>query len=419
MIDLKRSTLMLLAALSLISPAVRAQSAARPAVSMAEGGFKTFWEARLPLAPGETVKQGYLRDDAVYVSTSGGTLFALHAETGLLRWGEILTEAAYTIFPPSHIYAADGRGPVVIPTTNQVYVKDRYSGKDMVRFRADFPIGSGAVGFPGALLMGSSNGRIYSLAWDPLRPAEPVKRWEVDTGGPISATPVLYSPKSLLIASQSGDVFSCMADNKVLIWQFKAGGPILGNPVVDEHGAYIPSMDRSLYKLQAHQGGILWRARFPDPLRTGPVVVDENVYQFTPSQGITALDADSGTEKWSHRGATQFLAQSKSGVVLLAGADRMVMVDPKSGSVKSTIMIPSVVGGLENAVSDSVFLLGATGRVTCLRPDKVPYLREQQVEMAKETLNNPPPVGGTAEPPPRPRPTPPREDPFRSRHDRP
>lgn len=410
------------AALLLSSSTLHAQSPARtPATPLGieQGGFKVFWEARLPLGSGETIERGYFRDDAVYVTTTGGIVFALHADTGLLRWGEILTEPSYTIFAPSHVRTADNRGPVIIPTTNQVYVKDRYSGKDLIRFKPEFPIGSGAVGFDGVLLVGSTNGRFYSLGWDALRPAEPIKRWDVETGGPISANPMLYPPKSLLIASQSGNVYSCMADNKVLGWRFKVGGPIFGDPFVDESGAYIPSMDRSLYKLHPTNGNALWRVRFPDPLRTGPVVAAQTVFQFSPSQGITALDSVTGSEKWSHRNATQFVAHGTTGDVLLSGSDRLLVVDNESGNVTSTISIPPVIAAVENAVNDSVYLLGAAGRVQCLRPDKVPYLRKQQVEMAQETLNSPPAIGRTTEQPPPPRPVPPREDPFRSRHDQP
>ncbi len=403
------------------SPAAAQSAATRPgaqALSLEEGGFTIFWEARLPIAAGERLEKGYLRDDALYVLTDGGTVFSLHAETGLLRWGEILTDPAYTVFAPSHVHTADGRGPVVIPTTNQVYVKDRYSGKDIIRFRPDFPIGSPAVGFDGVVLLGSSNGRFYSLGWDPARPAEPIKRWDVDTGGPVTAAPVLYSPKSLLISSQSGAVFSCQAGNKVLTWKYKVGGPILGDPVVDASGAYLPSMDRSLYKLHAHSGKLHWRTRFPDPLQTGPAVAGQTVFQFTPSQGITALDAITGDEKWQRREATQFVAHGATGDVLFAPPNRLLIVDHESGNVLSTVNTPGVNEAVANTANDSIYLFGQNGRVVCLRRDKVPYLRRQQVLITQETLNSPPSTARPVEPMPAPRPpAPKREDPFRSRRD--
>lgn len=408
-------TLLLLAAATHAQP--NSSRMAPGTVGLEEGGFTVFWEARLPVGAGETLENGYLRDDALYVATDGGALFSLHAGTGLLRWGEILTEASYTIFAPSHVHTADGRGPVVIPTTTQVYVKDRYSGKDLIRFRPDFPVGSPAVGFDGVLLMGSLNGRFFSLGWDPARPTDPVKRWDVETGGPISASPVLYTPKSLLIASQSGQVTSCQAANKVLNWTYKIGGSIVGDPFVDPSGVYVPSLDRSLYKLHAHNGNLLWRTRFPDSLKTGPAVAGQTVFQFAPSQGITALDAITGVEKWQRREASQFAAHGTTGDVLLASSDRLLVVDHEKGTVLSTVAIPTTRRAVVNTVDDTIYLLGQAGQVLCLRQDKVPYLRRQQVLMTQETLNAPPPAGSVAAPvAPRP-PAPPRDDPFRSRRD--
>ncbi len=409
--------------LSLVAAASAQSTSLQPAasgpVSIEQGGFKVYWEARLPIGAGESLKDGYLVDEVLYVSTDGGAVFSLQAETGLLRWGQILTDAAFTVFAPSHVQTADGRGPVVIPTTNQVYVKDRYTGNDLVRFRADFPIGSAAVGFDGVLLMGSLNGRLYSLGWDAARKADPVKRWDVDTGGPIVAAPILYGQRNLLIASQSGSVFSCQADNKQLTWKYKVGGAILGNPAMDAGGVYVPSLDRSLYKINANTGSLLWQARFPDPLRFGPAVTDQTVYQFTPSRGITALDAMTGKEKWQRQEARQFAAHGAGEDVLFVQPDRLLVVDHESGKVLATVSVPPSRGAIVNTVNDAVYLLAQSGKVLCLRRDKVPYLRRQQVEMAQDTLNSAPPAPGRSSefvPPPTP-PPPPREDPFRSRHD--
>lgn len=387
-------------------------------ISIEEAGLKVFWEARLPLAPGESLKTGYLRDDSLYVSTDGGTFFSLHSETGLLRWGEILTDAAYTIFAPSHIQGDKDRGPVVIPTTSNMFVKDRYSGKDVVQFRTSFPTGSAAVGFKNVLIVGSTNHRVYSLAWDPARYAEPIKQWDVTTGGPVSASPVLYGNGNLLIASQSGAVFSCQATNKVLTWEYKVGGAVVGDPFVDASGAYISSIDRSLYKFHPMSGRLLWRTRFPDPLDKGPVVAAQAVFQYTPSQGITALDAMTGAEKWQIAEATQFVAHGTNGDVLFADSDRLLIVDHETGKVVSTVQIPPSISGVVNTIDDSIYLLGGGGRVHCLRLDKVPYLRRQQVLMTQETLNAAPSTRPALEPAPAPKPAPPREDPFRSRRDR-
>jgi hypothetical protein len=228
----------------------------------------------------------------------------------------------------------------------------------------------------------------------------------------------LYPGGNLLIASHSGAVVSCQADNKTLTWENTVGGAVLGDPFVDASGAYISSMDRSLYKFHAMTGRLLWRTRFPDPLKSGPVVAAQTVFQHTASQGITALDAMTGVEKWQNAEGRQFIAHGTNGDVLFAGSDRLLIVDHASGRVLSVVQIPPSIEGVINTNDDSIYLLGGGGRVLCLRLDKVPYLRRQQVLMTQETLNTAPSTGSTLEPPPKPRPVPPREDPYRSRRDR-
>jgi hypothetical protein len=205
----------------------------------------------------------------------------------------------------------------------------------------------------------------------------------------------------------------------VLTWNHEVGGPVFGDPVVDSSGVYVPSMDRSLYKLHAHKGSVLWRTRFSDPLKTGPAVAGQTVFQFTPSQGITALDAMTGAEKWQRKEATRFVAHGSTGDVLFVSPDRLLVVDHENGNVLATVAVPPTSEAVVNTTNDTIYLLGQAGSVLCLRQDKVPYLRRQQVLMTKESLNTPPsnvPSTATATPPPHTAPT--RDDPFRSRRDR-
>ena len=126
-----------------------------------------------------------------------------------------------------------------------------------------------------------------------------------------------------------------------------------------------------------------------------------------------------GAEKWQRGEATQFVAHGASGDVLFVPSDRLLVVDHESGKVLSTVAIPTTREAVVNSVDDTIYLLGQAGRVLCLRPDKVPYLRRQQVLMAQESLNSAPPsTPSTATVIPPRAPAPVREDPFRSRRDR-
>lgn len=361
-------------------------------VKLQAGGMYRYWQARLPLAPGDRAQEAYLIDEALYVITDGGSLFALTAETGLIRWAEKLTEANYRIYRPAHIRTADGFGPVVIPTTTEVFVYDRFSGDLLKRFRPEFAVGSAAVAYDDNLFMGSSDGRFYSLKINHPQARKPYKRWTVLAGGPVTAAPILYHRNMLLFASQSGTVFSCRAADKFLNWSFRAGGPVVGDPAVDASGAYVASTDRSLYKLDLADGTVIWRVRMPRPLTEGPIVTAHTVFQYCTASGISAIDADTGKTKWRIADGRAFVAHTRSGDVILTRdtkSRRLVLVDHERGEVRRTIDAEAVVATVTNTLNDALYMLGGRGRVLCARLDSVPYLRRQQVIAARARLNLP------------------------------
>ncbi|MBI1825782.1 MAG: hypothetical protein HYR83_05295, partial [Planctomycetes bacterium] len=62
-----------------------------------EAGLTQFWQAQLPLSPGEEIRDGDLIDEALYATTNRGRIFSLKADVGLLRWGNAVTEPAFPI----------------------------------------------------------------------------------------------------------------------------------------------------------------------------------------------------------------------------------------------------------------------------------------------------------------------------------
>lgn len=353
-------------------------------------GFKVFWEATLPLVSGDTVESVYLVDEALYVTSDLGDVFSLKADVGLLRWGLHLTAPDYRIFQPTHVITRSNTGPVVFPTVTDVVVLDRFSGEQLERFRPKFAAGSSAVAYNRSLLMGSSNGRFYSLVFNHPSIAQPYMRWEVVVGGPVTAAPLLYDRGWLLFASQSGTIFSCVAADKKLNWSYKTGGPILAGPTVDPTGVYVASVDRSLYKLHRSTGVPLWRSRFPGALRDSPVVIGDTVYQYCVDNGLTALNSADGTERWRHATAVTIASHTANADVLFTRDRRIEIVDPATGEIGASISAPQVKMTLSNLDGDAVYLFSADGRVLSLRLDDVPYLRRQQVAAAREQLNQTP-----------------------------
>lgn len=384
------TALVLVAIAPLVEPQVEQAPPLIDDAKLQEAGLFRYWQASLPLSPGDSPDEAYLVDGALYVVSDGGVLFALTTNTGLVRWAAKLTEADHRIYSPAHIRTADGAGPVVIPTSTRIFIYGRFTG-DMIRsFTPESAVGSPAVGYDDVLLIGGADGRFYSLRFDHPRAREPFRQWAVEVDGRVTAAPVLYARDMLLFASQGGVVYSCRAADKTLNWVFRADGPITGDPAVDESGVYVASLDRSLYRLHLSSGRVIWRVRLPQPLDEGPVVTAHTVYQYCPGHGLSAIDADTGREKWRSDNARALLAHTRDGDIVFTSDHRLEVVNHDSGHVRHSIEAPANTGTVSNRNDDAVYLLGRDGRVLCARLASVPYLRRQQVLAARQQLNRPP-----------------------------
>lgn len=353
-------------------------------------GLARYWEAKLPLDRHDSVKEAFLVDDALYVSTNGGILFAIKADAGLIRWAERLDGADFVIREPAHLLSASGWGAVVVTTSAGVSVLDRYDGDVIGSFTPEFELGSRAVGYNNVVFMGSTNGRMYSLRLEKVGDTiTSLRRWVVSARGAVTASPVLYDFDKLLFATRQGAVYSCFAADKRLHWVFRTGGEIVADPAIGETGIYIASRDRSLYKVDGATGRMIWRHRFPCELEDKPMVVDQTVYQHCDGHGLFALDTDSGAIEWHTDRAKTIVARLEESDVLFAGDGRLLTVDRDSGDVQGETKVPGVFLAVPNVRDDFVFLLTRDGQILCARSKGTPRPTGAQVEAQKQRLRLP------------------------------
>ncbi len=348
------------------------------------------WEARLPLPAGDAVTKGYLLDDSLYVMTSGGIVFAVQPETGLIRWGEKLGERGLLIDRPTHARTTEGNGPLLLPVAGTLYIVDRYTGQLEHRVQPPFPLTSPVLGWGQVLFAGGSEPQFHAWIRSERNPESLGKLWTVATSGATVVTPVFHGSGKILIATEEGLVYSLGAADKSLDWAYRVGGAVIADPFIDSSGVFVASKDRSLYKLNVARGFLLWRARLPDPLTEGPLVAAQTVFQYCERTGLVALDSGTGREKWRHEGARSFVTHTPQRDLLHTTDGRLLAVDHETGRVLASASIPAVLEVLPNLDEDTVFLIGSDGAVVSARGDGTPYLRRQQVLAARERLNLPP-----------------------------
>lgn len=376
----------LIAAVSLMTAAA---SAFELDDALQTAGMTRHWAAQIPLRVGDSVEAAYLVDDVLYVISDSGFVFALQADSGLIRWAEKVAEPGYVLFEPSHLKGRDGSSVALLVTAKQFALYDRFNGNLLQTIVPRFAPGGSVVGSQDEILAGSTDGRLYCLTLNDPRSTEPLQKWEAWAGGAVTSRPILRDDGNVIVAVRSGSVFSCRAADKALNWSVAVGGSIEAQPGVDESGVYVPSTDRSLYKLDEATGRTMWRARLERPLSAPPHAVAHTVFQPCADRGLLALDAHSGKTLWRRPDALSFVAHQTGRDVLL-GRGVLEVVGHAEGNLMHSVPLPSDATAIANLKDDAVFVLQRGGRIHCARPQSEPYLRRQQVIAARGRLNLPP-----------------------------
>lgn len=340
--------------------------------ALRDAGLTKYWQLRLPLEGDQTLTDAYLIDDVIYASTNDGYVYAVHANTGAVRWMRSVTRSGYRLPRPCHTDSE-----VVFVTPTKICMYEKYAGDPTAEIELNFPAGSGVCTDGNLLFLGSVNQRFYAFGLDTL-----MEQWKVGTNGPISSTPVLYD-RYLYVASQDSGVYACVASNKHYQWQRATSGPVTGDLAVDENGVYVASRDQSLYLLDYESGRVRWRARFSGSLYEPPVLTSDIAYQFCPDDGVVAVDVDPLKEgqrlRWKIQRGRSLLTRDATRSFILTRDDSIQVAMTKDGAYGPTILAPGFTIPIPSPKNYSVLIGSTDGRLFCARSKDAPPLTAAQV----------------------------------------
>ena len=166
----------------------------------------------------------------------------------------------------------------------------------------------------------------------------------------------------------------------------------MANPFIKSPlGGILGVRIASFFRLDPVTGQAIWRYRFPYPLEQGPTVANFTCYQFCPNEGLTAIDIDDASKpKWQRADALSLLTTRGGEAVIRTDAGMIEVVDNQTGETKRSFPAEDVIVSLGNRQGDALYLITADGRINCVRPEGIPYLRHQEIEAARAVLNRPP-----------------------------
>ena len=231
-------------------------------------------------ANGRFVSSPVESDGFVYVGSSNGNVYALHAGDGSLIW-KFATGGAVNSTPAVSndlVYFASLDG--------NVYAVDARSGLEKWRFKSGGERRFTAPGIHGII---------------------PPNEIMPDPFDVFLSSPAIYA-STVYVGSGDHNVYALDAASGALRWKFATGNVVHASPAVAGGIVYIGSWDRYMYALDSRTGAVVWKFATGDDRKiynqvgiAGSAAVANGMLYFGCRDSFFyALDAKTGHLRWKH-----------------------------------------------------------------------------------------------------------------------
>jgi outer membrane protein assembly factor BamB len=235
----------------------------------------------------------------------------------------------------------------------------------------------------------------------------PVVRWQIDTEGNVKARPavVKIGPRGNLatprrsaqgeakaqptaleniacIPSDGGKLFVCGLFKKAKKWILTATGGIVTEPLVGHGMVYVASTGRSIYAAELASGNQQWQCYLPVPLNRTGTLTKTLLYQPGGPSGMYAIEPLTGKLRWAFDQAGQFLAEHEGTAYLFQPGEAVYQIDVTTGTTVRSMASPVAMVSVPSPHETTLYIASEDGRLMCIRPKDVPYLRRAQFEKA-------------------------------------
>jgi outer membrane protein assembly factor BamB len=273
-------------------------------------------------AKGQLISSPAVAEDAVYIGSTAGILYAVDRGTGAEKWKfEIKSRIA------SSPAVADGLVYFGAFDGN-FYAIEAASGKLRWKFTTE-----GERQFTARHLHG----------FQPAAETMP-DPWDCWLSSPAVWKGTVY------FGSGDGDVYAVDAQSGALKWKFKTGDVVHASPAIADGIVFIGSWDSYFYALDAATGAEKWRFKTGEDaavhnqqgIQSSAAVVDGTVYFGCRDSHLYALDEFTGKQKWAYAtGGTWVLTSpAVSGGKVFFGISfggKLFAADAKTGAIGYSI----------------------------------------------------------------------------------
>lgn len=195
--------------------------------------------------------------------------------------------------------------------------------------------------------------------------------WSVETGGPVSAQPVVGEDGTIHVGSHDHHFYAIGPDGRVL-WRRDLGGPIYSTPVRIGDRVFVGSDAAVFFCLDAASGRVIWYLRTDDDADTGIALAPDGTLVFAAGPDVFAVTQE-GEVRWRFRtGLKVFSAPAidDDGTVYVGSQDNHIYAIAPDGRMRWRYRTRDDVDGSPAIGDDGTIYVGSDDhRVYALRRD--------------------------------------------------
>lgn len=254
------------------------------ALALADGA--PLWHFDYPSSPADDHRQGGLLvlDDLVLVPGWNGTLYALDAANGALRW------SAFAGLPLRAAPVSDGRQIYQASGSGRLSVLDR-QGQLLWQRQLPAPLLASPALTPEGPVVLDKAGRLTAFASDGTR------RWQRELGAPCYYGGPVHAAGALFVPTTAGELWKLDAHSGAVVWRWSGAGPIYATPRLWRGRVVFGDNTGVLHLLGADGGGELARFAAGGAIQGTPLPLAGRLLVGSRDQRLYALREQDGKEK--------------------------------------------------------------------------------------------------------------------------
>jgi outer membrane protein assembly factor BamB len=202
-------------------------------------------------------------------------------------------------------------------------------------------------------------------------PASAVRAWTVETGGHISAQPVVGDDGTIFVGSHDHHLYAIDREGHVR-WRRDLGGPIYSTPALIGNRLFVGSDSDFFFCVDATSGEVVWHLPTDDDADTGVAIAPDGSLVLGAGADVLSVSQE-GELRWRFRtGLKVFSAPAidDDGTIYVGSQDDHVYAIAPDGRMRWRYHVEDDVDGSPAIADDGTIYVGSDDhRVYALRRD--------------------------------------------------